>query len=63
MTTDRIAESVAELRDAAEALLLRYTKLIESGDCGNWDPWDEDEVIHLASVLEDFPKERTDDDE
>lgn len=39
------------LRDAAEALLDRYLTLANSGDCGNWDPEQESEVIALRAAL------------
>lgn len=39
------------LREAAEALLNRYVELVNSGDCGFWDPEKEEEVKSLRAAL------------
>jgi hypothetical protein len=39
------------LREAAAALLDRYVGLVNCGDCGHWNPEEEDEVIALRSAL------------
>lgn len=40
-----------ELRDALESLLSRYTGRVNCGDCGNWDPETEAEVISARTAL------------
>lgn len=45
------APDLDELRRAAGALLVRYIKLADSGDCGHWNPREEPEVIDLAVAL------------
>lgn len=39
------------LRQAAENFLNSYLALVNSGDCGNWDPETEAEVIALRQAL------------
>ena len=40
------------LREALENLLYRYVELIKSGDCGNWNPEEELQVIKARAALE-----------
>lgn len=57
-TAARIAALSAEnerLRKALENMLKRYVDLAGSGDCGFWDPEDEDEVIASRAALEAAP--------
>lgn len=49
---DVIAERDA-LRVALEKLLHRYVMLIESGDCGFWNPEEEDVVIQARNALKE----------
>lgn len=42
---------MSTLREAAQALLDRYTSLVNCGDCGNWDPETEPDVIALRAEL------------
>ena len=42
---------MSTLREAAQALLDRYTSLVNCGDCGNWDPETEPDVIALGAEL------------
>lgn len=42
---------VRKLETALEALLEKYTQLVNCGDCGNWDPELEDEVIQARGLL------------
>jgi Lar family restriction alleviation protein len=42
---------VAALQTAARALLDRYVDLVNCGDCGNWDPEEEDAVRALRAAL------------
>lgn len=46
---------VDPLEEAAEALLDKYVATINSGDCGNWDPETEEEVINLRKALSQQP--------
>lgn len=46
MTAERDA-----LREAATAFLAMYVAMVESGDCGNWNPEDEPEVQALRAAL------------
>ena len=41
----------AELIAALDKLLKKHVELIESGDCGFWNPEDEAEVTHARAVL------------
>ena len=43
--------TIAELRAALAGLLKRYVDLAGSGDCGNWDPETEDQVIAARAAL------------
>ncbi len=36
---------------ALEGMLDRYTALVNCGDCGNWNPEEEDEVIAARAAL------------
>lgn len=40
------------LRDALQALLDRYVNLVNSGDAGNWDPEEDNEVKDARWALE-----------
>lgn len=40
-----------ELLEALENVLRRYTDLINSGDAGNWDPEEEDEVKAARAAI------------
>lgn len=39
------------LRSALQGLLDRYLTMVNSGDCGNWEPEDEAEVIAARKAL------------
>lgn len=41
----------AALREALQQLLTRYTELVNSGDCGNWNPEKEMEVRDARAAL------------
>ena len=41
----------AELVKALEDLLDNHCQLVNCGDCGNWDPEEEDEVIAARKAL------------
>ena len=41
---------VREFVDASDAFLERYLTLVNSGDCGDWNPEEEDEVIRLRAA-------------
>jgi hypothetical protein len=43
--------SAPELLEALELLLDRYTGLINCGDCGNWNPKEESEVIKARAAI------------
>ncbi len=40
-----------DLLEALEGLLKRYTQLVNCGDCGNWDPEKEDDVIASRAAI------------
>jgi hypothetical protein len=48
------------LEKALKHVTERYVALIESGDCGNWDPETEPEIIEARAALAqaDGPKEQ-----
>lgn len=43
--------SAPDLLEALEGLLDRYTQLINCGDCGNWDPETEKDVIAARAAI------------
>lgn len=45
------ADLADALADALDVLLDHYTQLVNCGDCGNWDPEDEREVIDARAAL------------
>jgi hypothetical protein len=61
MARDAIAAfpvSDERLREALAALLDRYTRLVNSGDAGFWDPEEEDEVKLARQALNSAPESR-----
>lgn len=48
---DRLKRENGQLKAALVAMIDRYTALVNCGDCGNWDPETEDEVIAAHAVL------------
>lgn len=49
---EQIQAENTRLREALTALTSRYAELINSGDCGNWDPEEEDEMKQARAALE-----------
>jgi hypothetical protein len=49
---------MSTLRQAAENFLRSYLELVNSGDCGNWDPETEAEVIALRQALAEPEQEQ-----
>ena len=47
----QLIASAPDLYKALDALLTRYVGLASSGDCGNWDPETEPEVIAARTLL------------
>lgn len=45
------ADELKALRNTLRKLMQRYVSLVESGDCGAWDPWKEDEVVAACAAL------------
>lgn len=45
------ADEIERMRSALEAMLNRYVGLVNCGDCGNWDPETEEEVIDARAAL------------
>jgi hypothetical protein len=50
-----VSGEVERLREALAALLDRYTRLVNSGDAGFWDPEEEDEVKLARQALNGAP--------
>jgi len=50
-TWNKITEEKQRYKDALERLLGRYVSMVNSGDCGNWDPETEEEVIEARAAL------------
>lgn len=46
-----VKDGQVELRSALTGLLDMYTELVNSGDCGNWDPEKDNEVITARKAL------------
>lgn len=53
-TVDRTECCAPALGTALEALLERYVQLVVCGDCGNWDPETEEEVILSRAALAEY---------
>ncbi len=49
----QLAARVAELEKALNELLDRYTGMVNSGDCGNWNPETEDCVIKARAAMKE----------
>lgn len=47
----QLADAAPDLLAALERLLGRYIGLVNCGDCGNWDPETEDEVIAARAAI------------
>ncbi len=47
---------IARLTSSLRGLLELYTDLVNCGDCGNWDPEREDQVIAARAALADIAK-------
>ncbi len=45
-------DKIRHLRVVLSKLLHRYIELVESGDCGHWDPHAELEVVEAKAALE-----------
>lgn len=52
-----LLDVVEQQREALEGLLLRYNALVNSGDCGNWNPEGDDDVIAARAALALMDKE------
>lgn len=48
---ERNRESIAELVGAVNVMLERYTELVNCGDCGNWNPETEVQVIQCRAAI------------
>ena len=48
---DAMMEQRDKLADALAAFVEMYTAMVNSGDCGNWDPDGDPEVIAARAVL------------
>lgn len=44
-------EEAARLRAALESFLEHYVDMVESGDCGNWNPEKDDVVVMARAAL------------
>lgn len=47
-----LVEEVERLREALETFVSEYVEMVNSGDCGFWDPEKEDKVIAARKALE-----------
>ena len=47
----RLIAAAPELLESLRVLLALYVRLANSGDCGNWNPEDEPEVIAARAAL------------
>ena len=47
----RLVAAAPELLEALNAMLDRYTDLVNCGDCGNWDPETEEPVIAARAAI------------
>ena len=53
---DYLEEKNKKLREGLGWFFDRYIALAESGDCGNWNPYDEKEVREAANLLKEQGK-------
>ena len=51
MANGDIIAAAPETSDALVHLLRRYVELVESGDCGFWNPEEEEEVIAARAAI------------
>ena len=51
-----LEEENNKLREGLGWFFDRYIALAESGDCGNWNPYDEKEVREAANLLKEQGK-------
>lgn len=47
----RLIASAPELLEALEAMINNYVALANSGDCGNWDPEEEPQIIAARAAI------------
>lgn len=47
---------IEELQEALETFVEEYTEMVNSGDCGFWDPEKEDKVIAARAALSEASK-------
>lgn len=47
----RLMAAAPELLEASKVFLAMYIRLAESGDCGNWNPEEEAEVIAVRAAI------------
>lgn len=52
----RSAEKIVKLKRALKDLTKHYVALVNSGDCGKWDPEEEPAVIAAREALKDDDK-------
>lgn len=46
-----LVAAAPDLLAALDALLKRYSSLVNSGDCGNWNPEEEEEIIAARAAI------------
>lgn len=54
-----LMEVVEQQHRALQGVLLQYTMLVNSGDCGNWNPEDDQDVIAARAALSLMDKEES----
>lgn len=51
LTPQQLADQRAELLEALRQIVTRYVELVNSGDCGSWNPEKELEVVDARAAI------------